>query len=104
MGNKKKRGRNATGLTFQGIKPCLLRTKSNVCCWLESKECFGELMWLRAPHSDNKKILILFSGPLFNLCFGKLEEILRTVLKKKKKKKRSHTHTHTQNYTQAQIE
>lgn len=59
MGNKKQRGRNATGLTFQGIKSCLLRTKSDVCCWFQSKDCFGELMWLRALRSDNKKILIL---------------------------------------------
>lgn len=45
---------------------------------VESKQCFGELMWLHALQSDNKKILIL-SLDRFNLYFGKLETILRFV-------------------------
>ena len=55
---KKPRGRNATGLTFQGIKSCLLRTKSDDCCCFQSKPCFGELMRLQAPHGNHKEILI----------------------------------------------
>lgn len=85
MGNKKQRGRNATGLTFQGIKSCLERTKSDVGCWFQSKECFRELRWLHALHSNNKKDSNPFVGPSFNLYFGKLEKILRFVCKKNTK-------------------
>lgn len=38
IGNKNREAENAAR-RFQGIKSRLLRTKSDVCCWFESKEC-----------------------------------------------------------------
>ena len=53
---------------------------------------WGRLVWLCAPHSDNKTDSNPLLGPLFNLYFGKLEEILRLVWIKNT----NSTHTNTQ--------
>lgn len=58
--------------------------KSGICCWLESKKFFGELMWLHTVQRQRKDDNPLL-GPLFNLYFEKMEEILRFVWTKNTK-------------------
>lgn len=83
-GGWKLSGRNSIGLTFRGVKSCLLRTKSAARRWFQSKGCFGELMWLHALHSDNKKILILFLGR-YSICIRRAQRHSEVRLNKAQK-------------------
>lgn len=94
MGNKNREAEMPPVWLFKAASPVCYAQRATSAAGSEWKECFGELMRLHALHADNKKILILFLGPIQSL-FWKTGNNSEVCLNKRTQN-RSHADTQTE--------